>query len=98
MLGSYDEGKNKSIFVLARCLSPNIVKKGYIGLQYDNLKRLGLPTRPDSKTVKIYEVHWLRGILPYLVHHPNPLVRYQFWLSTTLAGFGILLALIGFSI
>lgn len=93
-----ENGKTRKIVRLARCLNRNKIKRGNIGLQYDCLRTLGLTIRPGDDTVDVYSVHWLRGIIPYLSGHPNPLIRYQFLLSSFLAVAGIGLGAIGIMI
>jgi hypothetical protein len=91
----HKDGKTKSIFRIVRCLNKGKVRRGSIGLQYDCLRALDFSVRPGDETVEVYSVHWVRGIFPYLARHPNPLIRYQFWLSSFLAVIGIFLGVIG---
>lgn len=89
------DGKTTSIFCVVRCMNKGKIPGGSLGLQYDCLRNLGLSVRPGEETVEVYSVHWLRAIFPYLARHPNPLIRYQFWLSSFLAIIGIVLGITG---
>lgn len=93
-ISSKTDGRRR-IFRIVRCASKAGLAKREIGLEWDDALALGLRIDKEEGQVEIHTCPWIRGVIPYLRGHPNPLIRYQFILSSLLALFGIGIGIIG---